>query len=483
MNSSFSRTTNPMWLNTHRAIRGARRVAVQWLLLVSLCIGLFTLRTAIAAETSVSGCAVPIGGALKSDNTAVWSKLVSLSGGRNSRWLVIPTASASPEKSAQSVIDTLAKQGASAEMLPLSTRISGVDVTTMVRDPKWIAQIDGAKGIYFTGGAQERITAALFEKDGSHTPLLAAIWRLYVRGGVVAGSSAGAAIMSNWMFREPPDNLTVLREGAVVGRDIDRGLGCVRKDVFVDQHFLKRGRIGRLLPVMLQQRIPLGVGVEENTAAVICGNSLEVVGARGVLIADMRNTIRAAIANKNTSNGNTFQPFMAENVQLTYLDRNDRYDLETGELTLSATKKAGTILNHTVANFKPYYTSNNAPRFYADILGDNTIVNAMSALTDSAISEVHGLAFTHKAEKSDGNNIGFLFRLYKRPDTKAYFSSASGGEDYTVQRIGLDVLPVKMATPLFTPLKPVTLLPDTSANVPPNAAVPANSEKQAKMPD
>lgn len=364
------------------------------------------------------------------------------------------------------------KHGARAEMLPLSARLQGFDVSAMARDAKWIAQVDAASGVYFTGGAQERITAALLEKDGGRTPLLAAIWRLYVRGGVVAGSSAGAAIMSATMFREPPDNMTVLRNGAKHGSDIDRGLGFVSNNIFVDQHFLKRGRIGRMLPVMLQERITFGIGVEEDTAAVICGNRIEAVGARGVLLVDMRDTFNT-FKNKNTSNGEAFQPFMAENVRLTYLDDGDSYQLQNGTLTVSAAKKAGTLLQHTATTFKPYYTSRNAPHFYADILGDNTILSAMSALSDSEINQVHGLAFAPTIDKVD--NIGFSFRLYKNADTITYVSNNAGTQQYSIYRMGLDVLPVRMATPLFTPLA----LPEVAQT----SAAPVNGGKQAKMPD
>jgi cyanophycinase len=403
-------------------------------------IAIFLLAVLPGLVAAKPGCAVPIGGALKADNTEVWSRLVALSGGKGSTWLVVPTASSSPEKSAAQIIASLQAQGAKAEMLPLSTRLAGNDVTALVRDATWLNKIKNAKGIYFAGGAQERITAALYEKDaknGERTPMLEAIWAMFEAGGVVAGSSAGAAIMSETMFREPPEILTIMREGATRGIDIARGLGFAGKDIFVDQHFLKRGRIGRMLPVMLQEGITRGLGVEENTAAIICGDTVEVIGARGVLFADTRNANKDAVFQ-------AFSPFAAKNISLTYLDRGDKMNLQTGLITVSASKQKGTLLDHTATGFKPY---NSRVRFYPDMLGDSTILNAMSELVDSPATETHGLAFSVK-----DSNIGFEFRLFKTADTRGYFTSAAGGEDYSIIRIGLDVTPIKFADPLYQPL-------------------------------
>lgn len=402
-------------------------------------ITLFILITASTLAQAKPGCAVPIGGALKADNVEVWSRLVALSGGKGSTWLVVPTASASPEKSAAQISASLQAQGAKAEMLPLSTRLANNDIAALVRDTTWLNKIKNAKGIYFAGGAQERITAALYEKNGERTPMLNAIWVMFEAGGVVAGSSAGAAIMSETMFREPPEILTIMREGAVRGSDIARGLGFVGKDLFVDQHFLKRGRIGRMLPVMLQEGITRGLGVEENTAAIVCGDAVEVIGARGVLFADMRKSNKDGVFQP-------FAPFAAKNITLTYLDRGDKINLQTGLITVSLAKQKGTLLDHTATNFKPY---NARARFYPDMLGDSTILNAMSELVDSPATETRGLAFSAK-----DSNIGFEFRLFKTPDTRGYFSSAAGGEDYSVIRMGLDVTPIKLADPLYSPIVP-----------------------------
>ena len=418
--------------------------------LLTVLPSIFIAHSAIAKV----GCAVPIGGALKNDNAEVWSRLVALSGGKGAHWLVFPTASASPEKSAQQIIAALEGEGAKAEMVALSEKLPNNNIATLISDKAWAAKIKNANGIYFAGGAQERITAALLTKEGERTPMLAAIWQMFDAGGVVAGSSAGAAIMSATMFREPPDNLTILRQGAKRGSEIDRGLGFVGHNMLVDQHFLKRGRIGRLLPVMMQENISLGLGVEENSAAIVCGDTVEIIGGRGALLVDARKS----------STGAAFQPYSATNIALTYLDAGDKINLRTGVVNVSALKIAGNKLDHTQPNFKPY---NKSVKFYADILGDNTIVNAMGALLDSPALETRGLAF------ATDHDIGFEFRLYKTNDTHGYFSSARGNEDYSIIRMGLDVTPVKMAKPLYAPLAVTKTASKLSENALPADSTPA----------
>lgn len=435
-------------LSSHREALNSRRRVLVASVVAWAFVG-FSLPTLVwaseASKAVQAGIAVAIGGALKADNADVWGRIVSLSGGPGAKWMVFPTASGEPEQSAKSLIESLQKHGAKAEMIPLSDKLKGFEVRAVVSDAKWIAAIDGANGVYFSGGAQERITAALYSADGKPAPMLEAIWRLFRRGGVVAGSSAGAAIMSETMFREPPAILTVMQRGAKWGSEIDRGLGFAGRGVFVDQHFLKRGRIGRMVAVMAQQDIKLGLGVEENSAAIIRGNDVEAIGGRGVLLVDLRGADHASA-----------KPLRVSGATLTWLDRGDRVDLRSGVVSPSAVKLAGKKLDHTAADFKPY---NDRVRFYPDMLGDNTILFAMSELLDSPAAETRGIAFSagrtgrsQATTPAEAEDIGFEFRLFKTASTVGYFTSKLGGEDYSILRMGLDIVPVKMAKPLYVPV-------------------------------
>ncbi|MCV2363900.1 cyanophycinase [Paucibacter sp. DJ1R-11] len=444
---------------SHSIALGPRAPGRRRFLLASLLAsaGLFAMPGHAHAQTSVEtaprGTAIVIGGALKYDNDAVWKRIVDEAGGPGARFAVFATAAANPERSAGQIIEALQRQGARAEHIPVAPRLAGSDVTASVRDPALLAKVNAAQGVFFSGGAQELIVDSL-QPGGQPTPMLDAIWSLYRRGGVVAGSSAGAAIMSSTMFRDAQDSLKVLKGQLRRGQEVDRGLGFVGPHLFIDQHFLKRGRIGRLLPLMQAEGYRLGLGVEENSAAVIKGESLEVIGARGVLLVDLSEASRDA----------RLPAFNIRGVRLSFLDRGDRHHLGSGETTPSAAKRAGHKIDPRAPNFKPFFTQQ---PFLMDMLGDNTIANAMAQLIDSPFPDLLGLAFagprsvpaSASAASATGSEpdseLGFEFRLYKGPDSLAWFTGTMGGEDYTVLNLRLDVLPVRVQQPFYKAISPI----------------------------
>jgi cyanophycinase len=387
---------------------------------------------------SGTGHAVVIGGALSGDNDAVWSRLVELAGGPGSRFVVFATASGNPERSASWVIENLRRRGAVAEHIPVAPRIEGIDLAREVANPQWIDKVRAARGVYFSGGWQERIVDTL-APGGQSTPLLEAIRDVYRSGGVVAGSSAGAAIMSATMIRDAEDVMGVLKGTIREGKEIGPGLGFVGEGLITDQHFLRRGRIGRLLPVMVKTGYVRGLGVEENTAAIVRGDAVEVVGAGGALYVDLED------AKSDEAAG----AFRLRGARLSYLDRGDRLDLATGAVTPSAAKLAGTKLDWRSPTFEP--SIERAP-FHLDMLGHWTIVFAMSELVDGQATEVRGLAYDARPARDDPrSDLGFEFRLYKGDGTLAWYSDASGADAYTIANVYLDVTPVRVAQPLYGP--------------------------------
>jgi cyanophycinase len=392
-----------------------------------------------ASELRVDGAAghvVAIGGALRYDNDPVWSRIVALAGGEGSRFVVLATAAANPEQSAARVIEALQRHGASAVHVAVAPRIAGIDVAQAVRDPHWLERVGAATGVYFTGGAQERIVDTL-QPGGRATPLLEAIREVHRRGGVIAGTSAGAATLSRTMFRDAIDVMTVMRGTLRDGTEVDRGLDLVGPDLFVDQHFLRRGRIGRMLPLLQSRGYAFGLGVEENSAAIISGHAVEVIGPGGALFVDL----------SGATTDRSLGVFNLQGGQLSFLGDGDRLDLRTRRLTPSAHKAAGAFIDPRAPGFRPEYTD--AP-FVLDVLGDGAIVRAMSNLLDSPLDEVRGLAFDARFAPEDPQRaLGFEFRLYKGPDTVGWYSDSQGGEAYSVAGVRLDVMPVRVAEPLY----------------------------------
>ncbi len=380
--------------------------------LVVACV--FSLLGSWACNANMAGAVVSIGGALRDDNHEVWSRVVQLAGGKGARFVVLATASDDPDRSAAAIIRLLEAHGALAEHVRVAPRIEGLDVAAAVRQPRWLAMVAAANGVYFAGGDQSRLVDTL-APGGFRSPLLNAIWDLHRRGGVVAGSSAGAAVMSEVMF-SGGDPLAVMKGSAgVVHRN---GLGFVRTGVLVDQHFLKRGRIGRLLPTLMRQQIALGLGIEEDSAAVIRGDEVEVIGSRGALFVDM----------SDVQMDPQFAEFNVQSARLSFLARGDRLNLATRVVSSARSQAMGR-------------STTQAPAYFLDILGDNNIVHAMENVFVGRGGECRGLAFAIKpAAHGALADLGFEWRLYKSADTVGW----SGAGTNTVLNVRLDIVPIRV---------------------------------------
>jgi cyanophycinase len=142
--------------------------------------------------------------------------------------------------------------------------------------------IAGAKLIYISGGDQTRFmgivgTGKVFE----------AIHKAYQSGATIAGTSAGAAVMSKKMLTgnsiRYPDytgNFPTIEHSNI---EIAVGLGLV-EGVIIDQHFIKRQRMNRLIAACLENPGNIGIGIDESTAIVVSGKNIRVVGENQVVV-------------------------------------------------------------------------------------------------------------------------------------------------------------------------------------------------------
>lgn len=158
--------------------------------------------------------------------------------------------------------------------------------------PGSAALLDGIGGVWFAGGDQSRLTAALLD-----TPLHARLHEIYRAGGIIGGTSAGAAVMSEVMItgdekREPAEGRewsTVEAANVVTAR----GFGFL-SGIIVDQHFVTRKRHNRLISLVLENPSLVGVGIDESTAVLVRPDGkYEVLGENQVVVYDAR---RAATA-------------------------------------------------------------------------------------------------------------------------------------------------------------------------------------------
>lgn len=176
--------------------------------------------------------------------------------------------------------------------------------------------LDGANAVFFTGGDQVKITSQIGD-----TLVFQRVKEIYENGGVIAGTSAGAAVLSETMLVYGGDE-----ESHVIGGSMRMapGLGLIG-GVIIDQHFMERGRLGRLVGAVAQNPKNLGVGIDEDTAIVVeSGNGFYVLGAGAVHVLD-----GSGVSYSNIAEEALRKTLSIYDVKLHVLSQGDRFDLIT----------------------------------------------------------------------------------------------------------------------------------------------------------
>jgi cyanophycinase len=372
-----------------------------------------TLALASSALTlAQAGSVVVIGGALRPENKPVYMAVANLAGKDNSI-CVLGTASNSPARSAKFIVEDFAGYGAKALAVDITTK----NAATSTGDPKVIEQLNGCNGFWFVGGDQRRITEALLPK-GQSTPALAAIRARFAAGAVVAGTSAGAAVVSDPMISGGASIDTLA--GGPDKVTLEAGLGFV-SGVMTDQHFLKRGRFGRLAQVLAQTKLSLGAGVDEDTALVIpASGPWQVVGVSSVAIMEVP---------KGTS------PDSLKNITISLLSNGDSYDPSNGEIKISSAGKR-TLIKPGDEYLDPGVI------FKSDIFGPDAAKLLLQDLVDSPEKTAFGVAFLPGIGRAFSSN-GVRVSFEKTAQTQGYYGTGDGN-DYSVVRVRLSITPIKV---------------------------------------
>jgi cyanophycinase len=217
------------------------------------------------------GWIVPVGGAeAKVGETDILRRFVRICGGRDARIAIVPTASQLVDTGSryEEIFKGIGVRGARA--IPVESRADA-------ERPEWLDKLERADGIFLTGGNQLRLATIL-----GGTSVAKAIRRRNAAGAHVAGTSAGAAFLSEHMIATGDEGATP-HAGSVT---LSPGLGLTNR-VIIDQHFRQRDRLGRLLTALAYNPFAVGVGLDEDTAAFIGpDNTLEVVGTGAVTVVD-----------------------------------------------------------------------------------------------------------------------------------------------------------------------------------------------------
>lgn len=255
------------------------------------------------------GTLVAIGGNEdKSTELEVLRTIVALPDGRADVIEIVPTASRVPTEAAGQYIEPFRKLGCS--------RVNIMDLRARgdAMDPAMVQRIIEADVVFFTGGDQLRLTNVL---GGSK--VLQTLKGHYQRGGVVAGTSAGATAMSQAMIYQGRAG-QAMRKGTV---QMTPGMGLIR-NVVLDSHFTQRGRFGRLLEVVTGNPGVIGIGLDEDSAIVVRdGRRLEAIGSGAVVVIDGHD-----MRYSNITSVRMGRAIAVEGIHVHTLTRGHGYDVE-----------------------------------------------------------------------------------------------------------------------------------------------------------
>lgn len=243
----------------------------------------------------VEGKLLIIGGAEdKEGECTILKRFVQEAGGTDSIIAILTAATEYPEQVGSQYQELFHKFGAKQVFVLDISRRHHANNEELA---KLLAKVSG---VFFTGGDQLRITGML-----GGTVLGRMLHQLYERGVVIAGTSAGASVMSDTMI-VGGDSASPKKEAIVMAP----GLGLLRA-VIIDQHFAQRGRIGRLLAAVAQNPYVLGVGIDEDTAILVYPDGrLTVVGSQTVIIVDASPSVATNVSESSPGEALVLTPVL-----------------------------------------------------------------------------------------------------------------------------------------------------------------------------
>lgn len=390
------------------------------------------------------GNLVIAGGGLNPTNKEAYGRLVALAGGpEKAVFAIIPTAGGWVNESYTFMRDVLGTYGVKPEnvhLIPISElddeTTPDIDESTWAgnaNDEKLAALVRSCTGIWFSGGDQMRVTRTHYRADGSRTPVLQAIWDVYEKGGVIGGTSAGAALMSDVMIGNGTSlgalQMKIIYDNGPDNEDTDallisRGMGFFPEGI-IDQHFTARARLGRLIIALMHsdEKYNMAFGVDENTALIYSAadRTIQVAGTGGITIIDAS---RASMEMKDNL------PVIS-NLSISYLEQGDIFLAATKTIIPEEGKKA--TVGHESTNRKNLFLGgilSPSSGSFQDIITYNLIDNAGS-------ESISNLSFT-------GDGAGFLLTFSKKPESQGYYLDKDEEDHYTVSDIRLDITPVKV---------------------------------------
>jgi cyanophycinase len=258
------------------------------------------------------GTLFAIGGAeAKLRRRTVLGAFVAAAGGTDARIAIVSSASSLGAEVVEVYKAVFTALGA-LEVISL-----GPESRAQARNPDLVKPLETASAVFMTGGNQLKLSSLI-----TGTPFGDAIQDTYHRGTTVGGTSAGASILAEHMIAFGAAGSTPKQRMS----QLSAGLGLLRGAI-IDQHFEQRNRYGRLLSLVAQSPSLLGIGVDEDTAAVISdGSLLEVIGRGAVTVVDGQHLASNAFAAKRTA------PLLISGAIIHVLPAGSQFDLASRSL-------------------------------------------------------------------------------------------------------------------------------------------------------
>ena len=263
------------------------------------------------AYANVEGYLFIIGGGHRSES--MMKKFIELANQFNrGKIIIFPMASSAPNRYGPEVVEEFKKLGVQDVECCILSREQALQEEN-------VKILDNVGGIFFSGGSQSRLTNILL-----NTPIHYKLLEIYKEGGVIGGSSAGAAVMSEIMITgkekrevEKGHKFETIQAHNIVTTP---GFGFI-KTAIIDQHFVKRKRHNRLISLVAENPQLLGIGIDESTAIIVKPDkTFEVVGERNIIVYDASQAKIKALPSQSI---NGF------NIIMHILKAGDKFDLKT----------------------------------------------------------------------------------------------------------------------------------------------------------
>ncbi len=396
--------------------------------------------------SAARGGLVVAGGAIEADTTKIYDKMIEMAGGTNARFGIIPAATGRPVKYSRWFIRDLVSRGVPEQnIIIIKLAVSNDSLTPDINESEWVnngdndevvQQILSCNAVWFLGGNQMNILKVLKHEDGSNTKAMDALNTLYRNGGVIAGTSAGAAVQSEIMIAggDSLSSLTMdmsntfgsMNDQEVGPLVLKQGLGFFTHGT-IDQHFDRKSRLGRLIRVAADNRnkYRYSFGVDENTAMIYYpdNNTIEVVGTGSVTIIDV-SEIRYRMVRGIAD---------IQNIKLSIIEEGDSFNIGTGEFTIAEYKSS---------TFNEEFFNITTPIINSGVFSPNGYVKYFASfflMDNKGTDSIKSYCVNER-----GVGVELVFR--KAPDSMGYwgYRGTSIVDRYSVVNIRLDINPISM---------------------------------------